>query len=111
MLNITKIGSSNTVLIENPLVTTNIQRIKVLGLYFCNDGGADETFQLHVVPNGGSVEDANKVETDYLLANGDSVTANFSELILDNGDSVQAIGATGALVNSIANYMIINVKL
>ena len=112
MLNRVQIGSSATTLIALAASENEYQRFKVFSIQVCNISSTDEVIQLYLIPNGEVLGDDYKIEKDFLLKAGKSAILDIPYgLILEGGDSVQAVGATGGLVNSIANYIYINVSL
>ena len=111
---ITKIASTATTIIggSNTINITGNLKLRVKSVHFCNDTGSAETIQVYFVPNGGTATngaDGNKISSDYAMASKAEGVLDVGEMILEAGDSLQAVGTTGDLVNVVVTYEIVPV--
>lgn len=63
----------------------------VTTMYFCNTGVSDETFNIFLVPNGGTADPTlNIVYQEKPIAAGDTYVIDWEKLILSEGDGIYA---------------------
>jgi hypothetical protein len=62
-------------------------------VYFCNTGGTT-TFNLYLVPSGGSASPTNIVYNNVQVASNDTYVMDTEKLILGNGDKIVAQAGT-----------------
>lgn len=68
-------------------------------MFFCNTSASTDTsVTVYLVPNGISVSDGNMVIKSLSLPKTETFVFDAEKLILDNGDSVQAIATTDKIV-------------
>ena len=66
-------------------------------VYFCNIGGT-QTFNVHLVPSGGSADQTNIIYYSVQVAAADTFVMDTEKLILGNGDKIVAQGSVPYIV-------------
>jgi len=74
-------------------------------IYFCNTSSSPVTFDLCVVPDGGSPGSANQVYNQVEIAANDTYIIDMEKLILEDGDSLQAKDDTGSVTTVTVSYV------
>ena len=66
---------------------------------------ADTFLDLHVVPNGGSASDENKILHQLKIPGGETFIMDTERLVLDNNDTIQATADVDSVVYSTMSYV------
>lgn len=75
----------------------------VTTMYFCNRSGTATTFNLHLVPAGGSANVNNVAYSNKVITAGDTYIIDWEKLVLGAGDMIQASANTAnAIVASVS---------
>lgn len=86
-------------------VYTSVGDTATTVIYLCNTSSSTVTFNLCVVPDGGSPGASNLVYADQLLAAKDTYIIDLEKLILEDGDSIQAKDDTGSVTTVTVSYV------
>ena len=72
-----------------------------------NDGSGtnDTTVDVHVIPNGQSKSDANRIINDLPIDSADTFTFSTERLILEEGDTVVCVGATPTVLSATLSFL------
>ena len=76
--------------VANIFVANGTQGNVVSVAYFCNRSGATTTFNLYLVPNGGSATANNIVYSNKQITSNDTYILELEKIILSAGDMLQA---------------------
>lgn len=93
------VGNTATTLYTSSGVTA------ITALYLMNDNSGTVVIQLHVVADGDTAVTANKIIKNLSIAAGDTYVVDTERLILDDGDTIQAVADTDAVVHSTISYI------
>ena len=80
-------------------------------LLICNNGindgsGSNDTkVDVHVIPNGQTRSDRNRILNDLEIGSADTFTFSAERLILEAGDSVVLIGAAPTVLSATLSYL------
>jgi len=77
----------------------------VTTLYFCNTSIAALTFNMYLVPNGGTASQSNIVYYNVEIAPSDTYVVDLEKIMLDDGDKIQANTAIAGFIVSTISYM------
>jgi hypothetical protein len=77
----------------------------VTAMYLMNNHNNTVVIQLHVVTDGNSIANSNKIIKDLSIAAGDTYVIDTERLILDNGDSIRATANVDSVVFSTVSYV------
>jgi hypothetical protein len=80
--------------VGNIFVATGTQGNVVSVAYFCNRNGGTTTFNLYLVPSGGTASPNNVVYSNKAITSGDTYILELEKIILSNGDMLQASANT-----------------
>lgn len=87
----------------NVFVSTSQNGDAVTTMYFCNRSGTSTTFNLHLVPSGGSADANNIAYSNKVITAGDTYIIDWEKLVLAPGDMIQASANTAnAIVASVS---------
>lgn len=78
---------------ESTLYTSN-GTSAVTAMYFMNNHTETIVIQIHVVTDGNTIANSNKIIKDLSIAAGDTYVIDTERLVLDNGDSIRSISDT-----------------
>ena len=70
--------------------STGAQGDAVTTMYFCNRDSSTRTFNLYLVPSGGTAGVNNIAYSNKLITAGDTYIIDWEKLVLGPGDSIQA---------------------
>ena len=74
-------------------------------LYLCNRSGTATTFNLHIVPDGGSADANNIAYSNYTVASGDTYIIDTEKVLLSSGDSLQASANVANAIVATTSYI------
>ena len=80
-------------------------------LLICNNGvndgsGVNDTqVDVHVIPNGQSKSDANRIINDLPIDSADTFTFSTERLILEEGDTVVCVGAAPTVLSATLSFL------
>jgi hypothetical protein len=77
----------------------------ITALYLMNDHSGTVTVQLHIVPSGDLIGNANKIIKDLPIASGDTYVIDTERLVLGNGDKIQATADVDSVCYSTISYV------
>ena len=87
----------------NIYVSTTAVGDAVTTMYFCNRSASTTTFNLYLVPNGGTAGVNNIAYSNKLITAGDTYIIDWEKLVLNPGDMIQADANTAnAIVASVS---------
>jgi hypothetical protein len=86
----TTLGTLFTVPANTKVIVTNI--------VLCNTATTTVKVTLHFVPNGSSASNANKIIADYPVSANDTVVIDDLSIVLEAGDTIQAVQDTANAV-------------
>jgi len=87
----------------NIFVSTSTNGDAVTTMYFCNRDSSTRTFNLHLVPAGGSANVNNIAYSNKTVTAGDTYIIDWEKLVLSNGDMIQATSnVANAIVASVS---------
>lgn len=87
----------------NIFVSTGSNGDAVTTMYFCNRNGTVTSFNLHLVPAGGTANVNNIAYSNKLVTSGDTYIIDWEKLVLSTGDMIQASANTAnAIVATIS---------
>ena len=87
----------------NVFISTGQNGDAVTTMYFCNRSGTSTTFNLHLVPAGGSANVNNIAYSNKVITAGDTYIIDWEKLVLGPGDMIQASANTAnAIVASVS---------
>jgi hypothetical protein len=87
----------------NIFVSTGPNGDAVTTMYFCNRSATATTFNLHLVPAGGSGNVNNIAYSNKVITAGDTYIIDWEKLVLGAGDMIQASANTAnAIVASVS---------
>ena len=93
------IGTSVTVLY------TSTGQSATTCLFACNITGAPVTFSLYLVPSGDTPGNGNIVLQDLSIPGGDTYMMNTEKLVLENGDTIQAVAGSSSAITASLSYV------
>jgi hypothetical protein len=70
--------------------STGAQGDAVTTMYFCNRDSSTRTFNLYLVPSGGTAGVNNIAYSNKIITAGDTYIIDWEKLVLGPGDSIQA---------------------
>jgi len=72
-------------------------------MYFCNRNGSSQSFNLYLVPSGGTANVNNIAYSNKTITAGDTYIIDWEKLVLSTGDMIQASSNTAnAIVASVS---------
>ena len=81
------------------------QQYAITSMFFCNTTSQDSILQIHLVPDGGTFRNDNKIIHNLLISPGDTFSFDTEKIILDSGDSVQAKADPAGSISSTLSYV------
>jgi hypothetical protein len=81
------------------------QQYAITSMFFCNTTSSDSILQVHLVPDGGTFRNDNKIIHNLLINPGDTFTFDTEKIILDSGDSVQAKADPAGSISATLSYV------
>ena len=78
----------------NIFISTGPNGDAVTTMYFCNRESSATTFNLHLVPVGGSADVNNIAYSNKVVTAGDTYIIDWEKLVLGPGDMIQASANT-----------------
>ena len=83
--------------------STGTQGDAVTTMYFCNRDSSTRTFNLYLVPNGGTAGVNNIAYSNKVITAGDTYIIDWEKLVLGAGDSIRAnSNVANAIVASVS---------
>jgi hypothetical protein len=70
-----------------------------------NDHSGTVTVQLHIVLDGDSIGNTNKIIKNLAIAAGDTFVIDTERLVLDNGDRIQSTADVDSVCYSTVSYV------
>lgn len=87
----------------NIFVSTSTNGDAVTTMYFCNRDSSTRTFNLYLVPAGGSANVNNIAYSNKTVTAGDTYIIDWEKLVLSTGDMIQATSnVANAIVASVS---------
>jgi len=87
----------------NIFVSTSTNGDAVTTIYFCNRDSSTRTFNLYLVPAGGSANVNNIAYSNKTVTAGDTYIIDWEKLVLSTGDMIQATSnVANAIVASVS---------
>ena len=87
----------------NIFVSTSTNGDAVTTMYFCNRDSSTRTFNLYLVPAGGSANVNNIAYSNKTVTAGDTYIIDWDKLVLSTGDMIQATSnVANAIVASVS---------
>lgn len=77
----------------------------ITAMYLMNDHSGTVVVQLHAVADGDTAATANKIIKNLSIAAGDTYVIDTERLVLSDGDTIQAVADTDAVVHSTISYV------
>jgi hypothetical protein len=81
------------------------QQYAITSMFFCNTTSSDSILQVHLVPDGGTFRNDNKIIHNLLINPGDTFTFDTEKIILDSGDSIQAKADPAGSISATLSYV------
>ena len=87
----------------NIFVSTSTNGDAITTMYFCNRDSSTRTFNLYLVPAGGSANVNNIAYSNKTVTAGDTYIIDWEKLVLSTGDMIQATSnVANAIVASVS---------
>jgi hypothetical protein len=106
------IVNANVLTTDTTLVTVPAEKKYALTtLIICNNGVNDGTgtndtsVDVHVIPDGQSKSDANRILNDLPIDSADTFTFSAERLILEEGDRVVCVGASPTVLSATLSFL------
>ena len=106
------IVNANVLTTDTTLVTVPAEKKYALTtLILCNHGVNDGTgtndtsVDVHVIPDGQSKSDANRILNDLPIDSADTFTFSAERLILEEGDRVVCVGASPTVLSATLSFL------
>jgi hypothetical protein len=77
----------------------------ITAIYLMNDHSGTVTVQLHIVSDGDSIGNTNKIIKNLEIAAGDTFVVDTERLILSNNDRIQATADVDSVCYSTISYI------
>ena len=77
----------------------------ITAIYLMNDHSNTVTVQLHVVTDGDTIGNSNKIIKNLQIAAGDTFVIDTEKLLLDNNDKIQATADVDSVCYSTISYI------
>ena len=81
------------------------QQYAITSMFFCNTTSTDSILQVHLVPDGGTFRNDNKIIHNLTINPGDTFTFDTEKIILDSGDSIQAKADPPGSISATLSYV------
>lgn len=96
---------TNTVLTTVPAnIYASTGNSVVVTAYFCNTTGSSHSFNLYLIPSGGTAGTTNQIYNTVTLAAKDTHIINTERLVLANGDMLQANADANSSITVTVSY-------
>lgn len=86
------------------LVTGGASQTAITAISFLNFSGSAQTIDVHVVADGGSADNTNKILSGKSIPAGDAFVYDV-KIILGANQTVQALASANTSVNSLVSYL------
>lgn len=86
-------------------IYTSTNESAVVSVYFMNNDASAVTLQIHVVQDGDTAADTNKIVKDLSISAADTYVMDTEKLILSNNDTIQASASTGSVIQATVSYI------
>lgn len=86
-------------------VFTSSGQNAITTVYLCNYSGSDVTVTLYAIPSGDSVGNGTMIYKSLPIAAGDTYIIDTERLILNNGDTIQAVCSANTSVTATVVYL------
>ena len=94
-MSITQAGAVGT---SATTVYTSSSTSALTCMFFMNENASARTLDLHVVKSGDTAGVTNKIVKQISIDGGDTYVINLEKIVLDNGDTMQAIASNASSV-------------
>ena len=84
---------------------TSVGNTAITVISFCNTSAGPVIFDLHVVPDGGTLAGTNIVYKTVSVSATDTYIIDTERYVLGNGDSIRAFDDTGAVMVATVSYV------
>lgn len=88
----------------NTIVTSSGTNV-VSVMYFCNNNGSAQTFNLYAVPSGGIPAANTLIYKSVTIAAGDTFVVDLEKIVLGNGDALVANASANSAITATASYV------
>jgi len=106
------IVNANILSTDTTLVTVPAgKKYALTSIIVCNNGindgsGTNDTkVDIHVIPDGQSKSDANRIINDLPIDSADTFTFSAERLILEEGDTVVCVGASPTVLSATLSFL------
>jgi hypothetical protein len=92
--------------VAGPIIqVADTQQYAVTSMFFCNTTSSNSILQVHLVPEGGTFRNDNKIIHNLTITPGDTFTFDTEKIILDSGDSIQAKADPAGSLSATISYV------
>lgn len=94
--------------ISNAAATTILiatENVATTTMIFCNTSASTATLTVYIVPDGNTVDDGNTIIKTLSIIAYDTYVFDTSKILLDLGDSIQAISNTNNVITATITYI------
>jgi hypothetical protein len=74
-------------------------------MYFCNTDSTARDIDVYLVPDGGSAGAATQIYKNIQIAGNDTFVVDMEKLVLADGDTVEAIASSNAVITATVSYV------
>lgn len=74
-------------------------------MFFMNNDASARTLDVHIVPNGGTAGVTNQIIKDLNIDAADTYILNLEKIVLDNGDTIQALASSTNSIYATVSYV------
>ena len=97
--------SQSTLTTSAASIYTSSGQSAVTTMYLCNFSGSDATATVYLVANGSSAGNNNIIYKTIPIAAGDTYIIDTERLVLDTGDSVQALASANTSISMTVSHV------